>query len=113
MRGKLKGGLIAAVALVALGVGGVAIAGATGGKDDGSGTPITGSALDKAKAIALDHTRGGRVTATEVRDEEGYYEVEVKRDDGSSVDVHLDRHFNVLGGKADGDGSGDDGPKRD
>jgi uncharacterized membrane protein YkoI len=113
MRGRLKGGLIAAAALVALGGGGAAIAGATGGKDDGSGTPITGSALDRAKAVALEHTRGGRVTATEVRDEEGYYEVEVKRDDGSSVDVHLDRDFNVLGGRADDDASGDQGPGDD
>ena len=113
MRGKLKGGLIALVALVALGVGGVAVAGAPGGKDDGSGTPIAGSALDRAKAIALDHTGGGRVTGTEVRDEEGFYEVEVTRDDGRSVDVHLDRHLNVIDGKADGDGSGDDGSKED
>jgi hypothetical protein len=29
-------------------------------------------------------------------DEEGYYEVEITRDDGSQVDVHLDRNLNVL-----------------
>ena len=68
-------------------------------------TPINGSALDRAKAAALDATGGGRVTGTEVRDEEGYYEVEVTRNDGSQVDVHLDRAFNVTDQSADGGGS--------
>jgi uncharacterized membrane protein YkoI len=107
MNKKLKGGLIAAGAIAALAGGGAAIAGATGAGDDGSGTPITGSALGKAKAVALEETGGGEVTATEVRDEEGYYEVEVKKTDGSQVDVHLDRQFNVLDSSADG--SGDSG----
>ena len=92
---------------------GVGVAVGTGG-DDGSGKPISGPALDKASAVALDAVGGGRVTATEVNDEEGYYEVEVTRDDGSQVDVHLDRGFNVLSGAADqsdeddGDGARDD-----
>jgi uncharacterized membrane protein YkoI len=64
--------------------------------------PIDGGALEKAKAAALDATGGGRVTETEVRDEEGYYEVEVVRDDGSQVDVHLDSAFNVTDQSADG-----------
>ena len=106
-KNKLKLGLIAAAAVGVLAAGGAAIAGATGGGDDGNGTPITGSALDRAKSVALDQTGGGRVTATEVRDEEGYYEVEVRRDDGSQVDVHLDRNLNVLDASADGSGSDD------
>src|SRR3954447_2532864 len=105
MNNRLKGGLIAAAAVAALAGGGAAIAGATGGGDDGSGQPITGSALDKAKAVALQETAGGRVSATEVRDEEGYYEVEVTRPDGSQVDVHLDRSFHVLDSQADGSSS--------
>ena len=115
MTDKLKGTLIAAGVIAALAGGGAAIAGATGGgDDDGTDKPISGAALGKAKAAALEHTRGGRVTETEVGDEEGYYEVEVTRGDGSQVDVHLDRHFNVLGGQADDDdGSGDDGPNDD
>jgi hypothetical protein len=51
------------------------------------------------------------VTETEVGDEESYYEVEVTRDDGSQVDVQLDRDFDVVGQAADheeGDGAGDD-----
>ena len=103
MTGKVKGVLIAGAVIAALAIGGVAIAGAGGGDDDGSETPITGGALARASAAALDHTGGGRVTETEVGDEEGYYEVEVTRKDGSQVDVHLDRGFNVLSEAADDD----------
>jgi uncharacterized membrane protein YkoI len=111
MRDKLKGILIAVVAVAALAVGGAAIAGATGGGDDGSGKPITGPDLDKASAVALKQTGGGKVTGSEIRDEEGYYEVEVTRDDGKQVDVHLDKSFHVIASKADhedGGGSKDD-----
>ena len=103
---------IAAAAVVVIAGAGTGIAVATG-DDDGSDKAITGSALDRASAAALRHTGGGRVTETEVGDEEGYYEVEVTRADGSQVDVHLDRSFAVLGDKADDDGSGDDGPGED
>jgi uncharacterized membrane protein YkoI len=114
MTDKLKGALIAVTVIAVLAAGGAAIAGATGGDDDASDRPISGSALDRASAAALDHTGGGKVTETEVGDEEGYYEVEVTRDDGSQVDVHLDRGFNVLGSAGDDDGSGeDDGPGDD
>jgi uncharacterized membrane protein YkoI len=113
MSARLKGILIAVPVVAALAVGGAAIAGATGGDDgtargddDRSDKPIAaGGALDRASAVALKHTGGGRVTATEVGDEEGYYEVEVRRADGSQVDVHLDRDFNLIGGQADGDGA--------
>ena len=80
-----------------LAVGGAAIAGASGDDDAGERErAITGAALDKAKAAALDHTAGGKVTGTEVDDEEGKYEVEVSTSDGA-VDVHLDERFEVLG----------------
>jgi hypothetical protein len=49
------------------------------------------------------------VTATEVRDEEGYYEVEVTKDDGSQVDVHLDKNYDVLHTPSDNEGSDDGG----
>jgi hypothetical protein len=108
MKDKLKGILIAVGAIAALAGGGAAIAGATGGGgDDGNGTPIRGSALDQAKSAALQETGGGQVTGTEVRDEEGYYEVEVKKSDGSSVDVHLDRNFKLIDASSDGSGSTD------
>jgi hypothetical protein len=70
---------------------------------EGADVPITGSALDTASAAALEYTGGGRVTGTEVGDEEGYYEIEVTLDDGRQVDVHLDENFNVLSQVADGD----------
>jgi uncharacterized membrane protein YkoI len=73
--------------------------------------PITGTALEKASAAALDHTGGGRVTGTEVGDEDSYYEVEVTLDDGSQVDVQLDKAFNVVDQMADHEGQDDgDGP---
>jgi uncharacterized membrane protein YkoI len=106
---RLKIALIAGTVTGVLAAGGVAIAGATGGDDDATDQAITGSALDHASAVALDHTGGGRVTGTEVRDEEGYYEVEVETAGGRSVDVHLDRDFEVIGGKGDGAEDSQDG----
>lgn len=58
--------------------------------------PITGSALERASAVALAHIGEGRVTASEIGDEEGYYEIEITLDNGHEVDVHLDEDFNVL-----------------
>ncbi|MEK6277692.1 MAG: hypothetical protein AABM29_06760 [Actinomycetota bacterium] len=97
--------LIVGGSLLALAAGGTGIALGTGSGDDGPQTPITGSALDNAKAAALAETGGGRVTESEVRDEEGYYEVGVTRADGSQVDVHLNRDFSVIDSSADGQGS--------
>ena len=87
--------LIGAAAIV------VALAAGTGialtREGDDSEEPITGPALERASAAALAHTGGGRVTDTEVGDEESYYEVEVTLDDGRQVDVQLDDDFNVVG----------------
>jgi hypothetical protein len=91
------------------GVGG-GIAYATGEAEDRA----TGPGLEKAKGAALEHTSGGRVTGTEVGDEEGFYEIEITRDDGSQLDVHLDRDLDVLGTPVDhenlddGDGANDE-----
>lgn len=70
--------------------------------DDRGDTPITGPDLERASAVALTHTGEGRVTETEVEDEESYYEVEVTLVDGSQVDVQLDEDFNVVGSESDG-----------
>jgi len=104
----IAAGAVAAV-LVAGGTG-IAVAGSGGGDD--SEPSITGSDLDEASAAALEETGGGRVTETEVGDEESYYEVEVTLDDGTQVDVQLDRDFNVVGSEADGPHE-DDGPDDD
>jgi uncharacterized membrane protein YkoI len=84
--------------IVAVGAG---VAVASGGGDDSEG-PITGTALDEASAAALEYTGEGRVTDTEVGDEESYYEVEVTLEDGTQVDVQLDEDFNVVGDEVDG-----------
>src|SRR5215212_9047866 len=90
---------------------GAGVAYATGSGGDSSEQQATGPGIEKAKSVALEHTNGGRVTGTEIGDEEGYYEVEVTRDDGSQVDVHLDKNFNVLNTPADHEGAdGDDAP---
>jgi uncharacterized membrane protein YkoI len=102
MRDKLKGVVIAVAAIAALAVGGTAIAGAAGGGGEEHDKAITGTALDKASAAALKATGGGKVTGSEVGEEESYYEVEVTRADGSQTDVQLDKQFHVVGQKTDG-----------
>lgn len=101
----LIGSAITALAIVG---GGVGVAVATGGDDNEQ--PITGTALERASAAALAHTGGGRVTETEVGDEESPYEVEVTLDDGSQVDVQIDEKFTVVGDETDDEveGAADD-----
>jgi hypothetical protein len=81
---------------------GAGVAYATGSGEDSSGQ-AGGANIEKAKTVALDHVNG-RVTGSEVGDEEGYYEVEITKDDGSQVDVHLDKNFNVIDTPADHEG---------
>jgi uncharacterized membrane protein YkoI len=97
--------VLLAVALTMVVLAGAGVAYASGSGDDYSEEQATGPGIEKAKSIALDHTNGGRVSGTEIGDEEGYYEFEIIRDDGSQVDVHLDRDFNVLSTPADHEGS--------
>ena len=99
---------VIATVVVTLGAASAGIAIAAGGDDDAAETPITGADLQKASAAALAETGGGRVTGTEVGDEESYYEVEVTLDSGGQVDVQLDKSFNVVGSEGDRDGSGED-----
>ncbi len=103
-----KAKLIGSAAL-AVGLIGAATGIAAAGSGDDSEAAITGDALVRASAAALEHTGGGRVTGTEVGDEEGFYEVEVTLDNGRQVDVHLDSDFTVLDSISDGDeGAGAD-----
>ena len=83
-------------AVTALTLGGAGTAIAAGGDDDAGEQSITGGALDKAKDAALAETDGGKVTATEVDDEESKYEVEVTKN-GHQIDVQLDENFDVVG----------------
>ena len=94
------GGGALAVALIG---GGTGVAIATGGDD----RPLTGSALEKATAAALQHTGGGTVIETEVGDDGSAYGVEIRLDDGRVVEVGLDANFEVIGQESDEDGSAD------
>jgi uncharacterized membrane protein YkoI len=101
---KIIAGVAIAAAAVAAGTG-AAVAASTA---DDAEQPITGAALDEASAVALEHTGEGRVSETEVGDEDSYYEVEVTLDDGSQVDVQLDEQFNVVGDEVDDESEADD-----
>lgn len=89
--------VLGTIGLVAAGGAGVAMA--SGGDD--ADRPIEGIALEKATEAALAETGGGRVTGTEVDDEESKYEVEVTLEDGRQVDVQLDEDFQVVGNEQD------------
>jgi uncharacterized membrane protein YkoI len=71
---------------------------AANGDDD---QPLTGTSYEKAAAAALEHTGGGEVIETEVGDDGAAYGVEVRKDDGSVVEVNLDSNFDVIGSEAD------------
>ncbi len=96
--------VIAGAAVATAVAAGTGAAIAAGGDTD---TPITGEALDKASAAALEHLGEGRVTDTEIGDEDSYYEVEVTLDDGSQFDVQLDEQFNVVSSDADSESADD------
>ncbi len=88
-------GATAALALIGAG------AAVASNDDDATDRSIQGTELQKATDAALAQTGQGNVTGTEVDDEESYYEVEVTLDDGSQVDVQLDRAFQVVSADAD------------
>ncbi len=98
--------ITAAAAAAALGVG---IAGAVSAGQSDDEQPIRGDALVQATDAALAHTGEGRVTETEVGDEDSLYEVEITLDSGEQVDVQLDENFDVVGASADVENEPDDG----
>ena len=102
--------IVIAATVLAIGAtsAGIAIAAGSDGEK-----PITGSALAKAKAAALEHTGGGTVVETEVGDDGAAYGVEVRLDDGSEVEVELDGDFNVIGEEPDDDGADEENDSDD
>ncbi len=83
-----------------------------GADDNGADSEegLTGPEAQKAKSAAIAAVGGG--TLTEVERDDGYgtsgvFEVEVTRDDGSQLEVHLDSDYNVVGQEADDDGPND------
>ncbi len=89
---------VAAAAMLA--VGGVAWATSGGGE-----APLSGGAKSKAVEAALEHVGGGTVVETEAGDDGAAYGVEIRRADGSVVEVALDESFAVVGSERDDDGS--------
>ncbi|WP_091116699.1 PepSY domain-containing protein [Nocardioides psychrotolerans] len=104
---KTKIAMAAGVAvLMTAGIAGTAVAGSA--DDDATDRPIPAADLQRASDAALVETGGGKVTETEVDDEESKYEVEVTLDDGTQVDVQLDESFAVVGTKTEDAEQGDD-----
>ena len=105
--------IAAAVVAMLLALGGAGIAYANGGDSE---EQLTGPKADEAKSSAIAAVGGGTVTEVERDDGNGTgaFEVEVTRDDGSQLEVHLDRGYNVVGQEPDEDGPNDkDGPNDD
>lgn len=79
--------LLAGLAALALAAGGAGVASAVGGGDE---KQATGPDVDRAQAAALRLVPGGTVNAAERDSEKGAtWEVEVRKPDGSTVDVRL------------------------
>jgi uncharacterized membrane protein YkoI len=105
--------IAAAVVAMLLALGGAGIAYANGGDSE---EQLTGPEAEKAKSAAIAAVGGGTVTEVERDDGNGTgaFEVEVTREDGSQLEVHLDGDYNVVGQEADEDGPNDnDGPNDD
>ena len=102
---RRKAWMTAGVLGLAIAAGAVGLAMANGADDD---APLTGTDLDRATQAALEHVGGGTVIETEVGDDGAAYGVEIRKDDGSVVEVGLDADFQVIGDEADDDGAGDD-----
>ena len=105
--------VIAAAVAMLLALLGAGIAYANGGDSE---EQLTGPEAEKAKSAAIAAVGGGTVTEVERDDGNGTgaFEVEVTREDGSQLEVHLDGDYNVVGQEADEDGPNDnDGPNDD
>ena len=98
--------VIAAAVAVLLALGAAGIAYANGGDSE---EQLTGPETQKAKSAAIEAVGGGTVTEVERDDGDGTgaFEVEVTRDDGSQLEVHLDGDYNVVGQVPDEDGTND------
>jgi hypothetical protein len=105
-------------ALGALGLGGAAIAGATGGNatpsesNDAPDQQLTGSAAQQAGDAAVAAVPGGKVSSVEAADEGGAtaYEVKVTDPSGKLIEVGVSKTFTVTKQAADDDqGKTDEG----
>ncbi|MGI9085499.1 MAG: PepSY domain-containing protein [Aeromicrobium sp.] len=84
---------IGATAVLVVSAAGFAVASSS---DDGDAT-VTGTQADKATAAALVLTKGGTANAVERDSENGAtWEVEVTKENGSTVDVRLDENYRLV-----------------
>ena len=96
--------VIAGGAIVALAAGGAGTAIATSGGDDGG---ATGPGADQATAAALKIYPGSHANSVERDSENGAtWEVEVQKQDGSTVDVRLDQSYKLVVAEADSQDQG-------
>ena len=105
--------VIAAAVAMLLALSGAGIAYANGGDSE---EQLSGPEAQKAKSAAIAAVGGGTVSEVERDDGNGTgaFEVEVTREDGSQLEVHLDSDYDVVGQQADEDGPNDkDGPNDD
>jgi hypothetical protein len=103
--------LIGGAVVLALGAGGVGLAQAVGGDDE----QVTGPDADRAKAAAVKLVGGGNAIGVERDDGDGAaWEVEVKKPDGSVVEIGLTSGLKEAGvERGDDDGAGGDGEGSD
>jgi uncharacterized membrane protein YkoI len=112
MRRRLTLILAGLAALAALALGGAAIANATGVVGDEEGQKLSSSEAARAGAAALRATGGGTIEESERESEDGAtFEVEVRKPDGSVVEVQLDSSYRVLG--VSGDEESNDGDEQE
>ena len=110
MRRRLTKILAGLAALAAFALGGAAIANATGVTGDDDGPALSSSEAARAGAAALEATGGGTVQASERDNEKGAtFEVEVRKPDGSVVDVRLDSSYGVIAVDDDQETNDDNG----
>ena len=114
MRRRLTMILAGLAALAALALGGAAIANATGVVGDDEGPKLSSSEAAHAGAAALRATGGGTVQASERDDEKGAtFEVEVRKLDGSVLDVRLDSSYRVVAVDDDQETNDDNGGQQE
>jgi uncharacterized membrane protein YkoI len=94
------------VAATVLAIAGAGAALGFAGADDEDAT-LSGPQADRASAAALRAIPGGSASAVE-RDDDATYEVEVRRADGSTVDVDIDGKYRVVGIDDDSENSSAD-----
>lgn len=107
MRAKAK--VLIGSAMVAGVIGGAVGVGIAATSGDDGEVPLQGPSLEQATSAALAHVGGGEVIESETGEAGTAYEVEVRKDDGSVVEVRLDASFGVISEEADDEGAGDEG----